>query len=104
MSVSDMIITKPGGLTIAESMAMGLSPVFITAIPGQETENVKILGINHIGVWVKNSGQVKDIVLYFRNNPQELKSARSKIDKFKRPFAVKELCNVVCQGSIGASC
>ena len=43
MAVSDMIITKPGGLTIAESLAMGLLPIFITAIPGQETENAKIL-------------------------------------------------------------
>lgn len=104
MSVADMIITKPGGLTIAESLAMGLSPVFITAIPGQETENVKILAANQIGVRVKKSSAVKDTVLYFRNNPAELKNARDKINKFKRPFAVKELCNVVCQGSVGASC
>jgi processive 1,2-diacylglycerol beta-glucosyltransferase len=103
MAVSDMIITKPGGLTIAESLAMGLSPVFITAIPGQETENVRILAMNHIGIRVKDISLVKDIVLHFKNNPEALKNARNKINEFKRPFAVKELCNVICQGSVRAS-
>jgi processive 1,2-diacylglycerol beta-glucosyltransferase len=104
MAVSDMIITKPGGLTIAESLAMGLSPVFITAIPGQETENVRILAVNHIGVRARDSRLVKDIVLHFKYNPRELAIAKDAINKFKRPFAVKELCDEVCQGGIGAAC
>ncbi|MDD4900276.1 MAG: glycosyltransferase, partial [Candidatus Omnitrophica bacterium] len=39
MAVSDCMITKPGGLSISEALAMELIPVFISAIPGQEVEN-----------------------------------------------------------------
>ncbi len=104
MAVSDMIITKPGGLTIAESLAMGLLPVFITAIPGQETENAKILAKHSIGINIKGVASIKSIVLDFRDHPDKLKNMKEKINDLKRPLAVKELYNVICQGSIRATC
>lgn len=101
MAVSDIIITKPGGLTICESLSMGLMPVFVTAIPGQETENARVLSKNSIGINVKDVSLIKGIVLNFRDNPDELKIIKKEINKLKRPFAVKELCDAVCQGSLG---
>ena len=49
MTVSDVIITKPGGLTISESLCMDLIPLFIAAIPGQESMNVEVLQNAGIG-------------------------------------------------------
>ena len=96
MAVSDMIITKPGGLTISESLAMGLLPIFITAIPGQETENAKVLAEHSIGINIKDASSVKDIVLGFKEHPDKLKDIKEKINKLKRPLAVKDLCNAIC--------
>jgi len=104
MAISDIIITKPGGLTISESLAMGLLPIFITAIPGQETENAKILTKKSIGINIKDVGSLKDIVLDFRDHTGKLKNMKEKINGLKKPFAVKELCNVICQGSTGLAC
>jgi len=104
MAISDIIITKPGGLTISESLAMDLLPIFITAIPGQETANAKILAKKSIGINIKNVASIKDIALDFRDHPDKLKNMKEKINELKRPFAVKELCNVICQGSIRATC
>ena len=36
MSVSDLVITKPGGLTTTESLASGLPLIIIDPLPGQE--------------------------------------------------------------------
>ncbi|MBU1124817.1 MAG: hypothetical protein KKC84_02215, partial [Candidatus Omnitrophica bacterium] len=49
MAISDLIITKPGGVTIAEILAMEIVPLFITPIPGQETINVAVLRKYGIG-------------------------------------------------------
>jgi len=103
MAVSDIIITKPGGLTISESLAMDLLPIFITAIPGQETENEKALTKKSIGINIKDTASIKDIVLDFRDHPDKLKRMKERINELKRPFAVKELCNVICQGSAGVA-
>jgi processive 1,2-diacylglycerol beta-glucosyltransferase len=43
MTVSDLIISKPGGLTTSEALAMG-KPIFIlNPIPGQEAANSDFL-------------------------------------------------------------
>jgi processive 1,2-diacylglycerol beta-glucosyltransferase len=39
MDVSDLLITKPGGMTCTEAMAKGIPMLFYSAFPGQEEEN-----------------------------------------------------------------
>lgn len=46
MQAADMIITKPGGLTITEALASNIPMAIFDAIPGQEEENADFL-INH---------------------------------------------------------
>lgn len=43
MAVADMIITKPGGLTTSESLAMGKPLFILDPIPGQEAANSDFL-------------------------------------------------------------
>lgn len=39
MEISDLLITKPGGMTCTEGMAKGIPMLFYTPLPGQEEEN-----------------------------------------------------------------
>jgi processive 1,2-diacylglycerol beta-glucosyltransferase len=43
MTVSDLIITKPGGLTTSEALALGKPLFILNPIPGQETANSDFL-------------------------------------------------------------
>jgi len=43
MDASDLIITKPGGLTTSEAMAKGLPMILMNPIPGQEDRNLQLL-------------------------------------------------------------
>lgn len=43
MHVSDLIVTKPGGLTVTESLACGLPLAIYNAFPGQELDNADFL-------------------------------------------------------------
>lgn len=95
MAVSDAIVTKPGGLSIAELLNMELFPVFIAAIPGQERENVRILAGYGAGCAPKNIRQIKDVVLELKNNPQRAEELKQKIREIKKPFACQELANVI---------
>ena len=104
MAVSDIIITKPGGLSIAEALSMELVPIFISAIPGQEEGNVRVLGEYGIGIKPKTVADVKNIILNFKNDPNELSRIKGLIRNIKKPCAEKEICNAVCKGSAGDSC
>lgn len=98
MAISDIIVTKPGGLTISECLAMELLPIFITAIPGQETENIKSLARESIGINVRNIALIRDTVLDFKKHPDKVRHIKEKISKVKKPFAAKELYGLICQG------
>ncbi|SEO06172.1 glycosyltransferase [Paenibacillus sp. OV219] len=43
MAASDLLITKPGGLTSSEALAAGLPMVLVQSLPGQEEDNAAYL-------------------------------------------------------------
>ncbi len=96
MAASDLIVTKPGGLSISELLAMRLAPVFISAIPGQEAMNVKVLAQYGIGDKADNAAQVKKIVLDYLNSPQKLKSTQERMEKMRKPNAAEEIYHALC--------
>jgi len=95
MSVSDVIITKPGGLSICESLAKDLFPVFISPIPGQETENIKALASYGIGVYPKKICKIKDIIMDLKNHPEHLFKAKSSIASLQKPDCLKNISDVI---------
>jgi processive 1,2-diacylglycerol beta-glucosyltransferase len=43
MSAADLVVTKPGGLTVSECLALGKPMLLISPIPGQEEHNAIFL-------------------------------------------------------------
>lgn len=54
MEISDVIITKPGGLTVTEAFAKNIPMIIPFLIPGQEEENAEML--LNIGAAIKAEG------------------------------------------------
>jgi len=96
MAVSDVIITKPGGLTVSELLIMELVPIFIYPIPGQETLNAKVLESEGVGLTLKNAEDIKGIVLDYKNNPEKLNKVKENIGRIKKPDTLSQIYNVVC--------
>ncbi len=91
MAMADVIVTKPGGLSIAELLAMELAPIFISEIPGQEAQNIRILAQYGIGSRANNAGKVREIVQEYLNSPQKLKAIRERISRMRKPRAAEEI-------------
>jgi len=95
MAVSDCIIAKPGGSTIAEGLVMELFPIFAVAIPGQEMENAKILAESGVGLYATDIERIVSAVLDFKNHPEKLARAKEAIRKIKKPNALEEISRVI---------
>lgn len=54
MSRSDVLISKPGGVTLTEAMQMELPIIIKDFLPGQEERNTRFILNNHIGVYASN--------------------------------------------------
>jgi processive 1,2-diacylglycerol beta-glucosyltransferase len=104
MSQVDFIITKPGGLTIAEALTMELPMLFIGAIPGQEIANARILEGYGCAIAVKDYQSLRNVIIDLGMHPNKLDSMRTNIQKIKQPDAAEEICKYimedVCSGSI----
>lgn len=58
MAVSDLILTKAGGLTVSEALAMEVPMLLYRPIPGQETQNAAFLVRSRVAVLAKTRKQV----------------------------------------------
>lgn len=60
MSIADLIVTKPGGLTVSEAIASGLPMAIFSAYPGQEEDNALFLERSGMAIRLpkKNCGKV----------------------------------------------
>lgn len=54
MALSDILITKPGGVTVSEALASGLPMILIEPIPGQEEANADYLLEKGVAVKARN--------------------------------------------------
>jgi len=90
-----------GTKELAEFLAREVVPLFICAIPGQEKTNIRILASYGIGREVKTCQELKNIVLGYKEHPEELARIKQKIRQIGKPFAAKELSDAICQSCCG---
>ncbi|HEX7055903.1 MAG TPA: glycosyltransferase [Bacilli bacterium] len=63
MEVSDLLITKPGGMTCTEALTKGVPMLFYNPIPGQEEENCQYFTERGFGFELK---KIEDVDHWFR--------------------------------------
>lgn len=94
MSISDLVITKPGGLTTSESLASQLPIIVINPIPGQEEENAEFLENSGAAVWLKKDSNPDDIFKFIFENESILLKMKEKSIELARPNSTKDICNI----------
>jgi processive 1,2-diacylglycerol beta-glucosyltransferase len=58
MAAADLVVSKPGGLTVAETLARGAVLVMVQPVPGQESRNSDYLLENGAAVKANNLPQL----------------------------------------------
>jgi len=87
MDESDVIVTKPGGLTVSEAINKNIPIIIPFFIPGQEEENTEILVKAGVAVSVSNITELNDVVSRFCENPALLEEMRLKAQEISRELS-----------------
>ena len=85
MHVSDIILTKPGGITTAEALAKGLPMLIVHPLPGQETMNTKFLLKEGVAVKAEIPQDVEILLEELLENTNKLKTMGDKARMLARP-------------------
>ena len=75
------MITKPGGITLTEALAVQLPLIIIKPVPGQEKENALYFEKKGAGIIAYNSYQIVNSTIDLINNPQLLSAMRKNMKK-----------------------
>jgi len=78
MSVSDLIITKAGGLTVSEALTKHLPLVIYKPIPGQEEENAHFVQRIGAGCVAGNEEELEQLLSRFLQHPEDIEEMRRK--------------------------
>jgi len=91
MDVSDILISKSGGITVSESLAKEIPLVVISPILGQETGNCAFLVRNNAAVKVKRIEDLKAALEGLMSDPAKLDKMKDMINKIKKPHAARDV-------------
>ena len=94
MAVSDLVISKPGGLTTSESLASNLPMVIINPIPGQEEENAEFLEENGTGIWLRKNSSTFNILSDLLNNPEKLDKMKKNTSILAKKYSTEDICRI----------
>jgi len=101
MVASDVLVTKPGGLSVSEAIALRLPMIFISPLPGQETGNIEILSKYNVGILLKSVEEIKGALEDFKNNPERIKLIRENLRSISNSEALKEIYNEIRKSCSG---
>ena len=95
MQISDLIITKPGGLTVSEALACNLPMAIFDAIPGPETENAEFLIDNNMAVKIQKGSACSDTIYDLLSNQERLEEMRRSCSAFDKSSSGPKIVNEI---------
>lgn len=95
MDASDLIVSKPGGLTTSEALTRRLPMIITNPIPGHEDRNVEFLTQMGSAVAVTKKFSLTEAVEDLVASPQKRAEMQKSIDAIRKPSAVLDLCREV---------
>jgi processive 1,2-diacylglycerol beta-glucosyltransferase len=96
MACSDLVITKPGGLTTSECLAMKLPMIVTSPIPGQEERNADYLLEHGVALKAVDAVALEYRVRALLDDPARLDAMRERIAPLSRPYAARFVLDTVC--------
>ena len=95
MEVSQLIITKPGGMTTTECLAKGLPMVIVNPLPGQEMRNTDFLLKQGIAIRVGSAHDIGEEVDLLLESPGILAAMRHAAYQNGRPQAALDIARLI---------
>lgn len=97
MRLSDIIISKPGGVTTAEVLSKGLPMIIVKPIPGQEENNTAYLTEKGAAIKVDKPKEINHVVEDLFVNPNKLKNISESERRISKPDASLDIAKLILQ-------
>lgn len=91
LGICNVVITKPGGLSVTEALEMKKPMILFRGIGAQETYNAKFVGKNGYGVYARNMAHFTRIMNKMLCKRNYLTNMQNKIEKYNDNNSVEKI-------------
>jgi|CZCB01.1.fsa_nt_gi processive 1,2-diacylglycerol beta-glucosyltransferase len=97
MDAADIIITKPGGLTVSEALTKRKPLIITDPIPGVETRNAYFLVNNNLAVYAGKYSRICDVIMQLYSRPEKLSQMKQAQDAYGKKHSAKNTGDFIIQ-------
>ncbi len=95
MHASDVLVTKPGGLTSAEALVANLPMILFKPLPGQEERNTRYLVEKKLALRAKTARDLTRTVKRFLESPELRAEMQANMRRLERPNAARDVAELI---------
>lgn len=103
MAAADLLVTKAGGVTLAEALASELPVVCFGSLPGQEAWNERFAGMTGVARLARDPDDLRRALIQALTDPFLLKNLREKTRGIGRPAAARHVVECLLGGATGVA-
>ena len=102
MAAADLLVSKAGGLTVAEAVTAELPLLCWGSLPGQETRNERWAAMAGVGLVARSDAQLHRVIVAALRDPGLLRHMQDRIRLYRRPAAAAAVADLVLGGAAAA--
>ena len=95
MHAADLLVTKPGGLTVSEALACNLPMAVFDAIPGQEEDNANFLKTHDMCVRIEKDGNFAREISDLLREKKRLQAMRENCAGFDKSQSIPNMLELI---------
>ena len=101
MAAADLVITKAGGMTLAEAMAAEAPLLLYGSLPGQERRNERFASRAGIALVARDRRQLVRLLERAFAEPELLDGLRDRMRAYRRPDAARAIAELTLERVMG---
>ncbi len=95
MYISDIVISKPGGVTTSEVLAKAKPMIIVKPLPGQEANNTAYLTQKGAALKVEEPGKINLVIEELLRNPHKLSRLQDAAKQISKPNASMDIARLL---------
>src|SRR5699024_1277208 len=95
MKAANLIVTKPGGITISEALACNIPMAVFDAMPGQEEDNANVLMSHGMAVRIGKGDSCAKTIEELLNNERKLRQMKESCEKFDKSRSIPNMLDLI---------
>ncbi|MDA5109418.1 MULTISPECIES: MGDG synthase family glycosyltransferase [Brevibacillus] len=93
IGAADAYVTKPGGISCAEALALRTPLILYRPLPGQERHNLSFLLGQQAAVWAEKPEEIAAMIVRWRRRPEEREEMVRRMDALRQPDAARRIAD-----------